>query len=85
MPAGYFSPMQTLQVDWGHWTVQQKHVNNRIMLVPHAKSVAGYTEVNGMVYVRGHRTDYDHWAQMGNQGWPYEDVLPYFLKAEVRA
>ncbi len=55
------------------------------MLVPHAKSVAGYTEVNGMVYVRGHRTDYDHWAQMGNQGWPYEDVLPYFLKAEVRA
>lgn len=82
MPAGYFRLMQTLQLDWGYWTVPQKHVNNRSMLVPRAKSVGGCTTVNGMIYTRGQRTDYDHWAQLGNRGWDYESVLPYFKKAE---
>lgn len=82
MPAGYFRLMQTLQLDWGYWTVPQKHTNNRVMLVPRAKSVGGCTTVNGMIYTRGDRTDYDNWAQMGNRGWDYESVLPYFMKAE---
>jgi choline dehydrogenase len=82
MPAGYFRLMQTLQLDWGYWTVPQKHVNNRVMLVPRAKSVGGCTTVNGMIYTRGHRTDYDHWSQLGNRGWDYDSVLPYFKKAE---
>jgi choline dehydrogenase len=82
MPAGYFRLMQTLQLDWGYWTVPQKHVNNREMLVPRAKSVGGCTTVNGMIYTRGHRTDYDHWAQLGNRGWDYDSVLPYFKRAE---
>jgi choline dehydrogenase len=82
MPAGYFRLMQTLQLDWGYWTVPQKHVNNRVMLVPRAKSIGGCTTVNGMIYTRGDRTDYDQWAQFGNRGWDYESVLPYFKKAE---
>jgi choline dehydrogenase len=82
MPAGYFRLMQTLQLDWGYWTVPQKHVNNRVMLVPRAKSIGGCTTVNGMIYTRGDRTDYDQWAQLGNRGWDYESVLPYFKKAE---
>jgi choline dehydrogenase len=82
MPAGYFRLMQTLQLDWGYWTVPQKHVNDRVMLVPRAKSIGGCTTVNGMIYTRGDRTDYDQWAQLGNRGWGYDDVLPYFMKAE---
>ncbi|MCP2138615.1 choline dehydrogenase [Rhizobium sp. SLBN-94] len=82
MPAGYFRLMQTLQLDWGYYTVPQKHVNNRVMLVPRAKSIGGCTTVNGMIYTRGDRTDYDTWAQLGNRGWDYDSVLPYFKKAE---
>lgn len=82
MPAGYFRLMQTLQLDWGYYTVPQKNVNNRVMLVPRAKSVGGCTTVNGMIYTRGHRTDYDHWAQLGNRGWDYDSILRYFKKAE---
>lgn len=83
MPAGYFRLMQTLQLDWGYHTVPQKHVNNRVMFVPRAKSVGGCTTVNGMIYTRGDRTDYDQWAQAGNLGWGYDDILPYFRKAET--
>ena len=76
MPAGYFRLMQTGQLDWGYHTVPQKHVNNRKMYVPRARSVGGCTTVNGMIYTRGDRSDYDHWAQLGNRGWGYDDILP---------
>ncbi len=82
MPMGYFRLMQTLQLDWGYHTVPQKHVNNRRMFVPRAQSIGGCTTVNGMIYTRGHRTDYDNWAQAGNRGWDYESILPYFKRAE---
>ncbi len=82
MPMGYFRLMQTLALDWGYYTVPQKHVNNRVMFVPRAKSIGGCTTVNGMIYTRGHRSDYDAWAQMGNKGWDYDSILPYFRKAE---
>ncbi|WP_137929674.1 GMC family oxidoreductase [Mesorhizobium comanense] len=82
MPMGYFRLMQTLQLDWGYHTVPQKHVNNRVMFVPRARSIGGCTTVNGMIYTRGHRTDYDNWAQQGNRGWDYDSILPYFRRAE---
>ena len=62
MPAGYFRLMQTGQLDWGYHTVPQKHVNNRKMYVPRARSIGGCTTVNGMIYTRGDRSDFDHWA-----------------------
>ncbi|MGG7565514.1 GMC family oxidoreductase [Rhodovulum sp. DZ06] len=82
MPMGYFRLMQTLALDWGYHTVPQKHVDNRVMFVPRAKSIGGCTTVNGMIYTRGHRTDYDHWAQLGNKGWDYRSILPYMKRAE---
>ncbi|MBZ9772246.1 GMC family oxidoreductase [Mesorhizobium sp. CO1-1-8] len=82
MPAGYYRLMQTLQLDWGYHTVPQPHVNGRVMFIPRAKSVGGSTTVNGMIYVRGNRADYDGWAKLGNRGWNYDSVLPHFRKAE---
>lgn len=82
MPAGYFRLMQTGQLDWGFHTVPQKHVQNRRMFIPRARSVGGCTTVNGMIYVRGDRSDYDHWAALGNRGWDWETCLHYFKKSE---
>ncbi|EAU44561.1 MULTISPECIES: GMC family oxidoreductase [Salipiger] len=82
MPMGYFRLMQTLALDWGYHTVPQKNVNNRVMFVPRARSVGGCSTVNGMIYTRGHRSDYDRWAQMGNRGWDYDSILPYMMRAE---
>lgn len=82
MPAGYFRLMQTGQLDWGFNTVAQPFVNNRQMFIPRARSIGGCTTVNGMIYVRGDRTDYDQWAALGNRGWDWETCLHYFRKAE---
>jgi choline dehydrogenase len=82
MPAGYFRLMQTGQLDWGYHTVTQRYMNNREMFIPRARSIGGCTTVNGMIYTRGDRTDYDHWRELGNEGWAYEDCLPYFKKSE---
>ncbi|MFM0616336.1 choline dehydrogenase [Paraburkholderia nemoris] len=82
MPAGYFRLMQTGQLDWGYHTVPQKHMNNREMFIPRARSVGGCTTVNGMIYTRGDHTDYDRWRDLGNEGWGYDDILPYFKKSE---
>jgi choline dehydrogenase len=82
MPAGYFRLMQTGQLDWGYTTVPQQHMNNREMFIPRARSVGGCTTVNGMIYTRGDRTDYDRWRDLGNEGWSYDDILPYFKKSE---
>lgn len=83
MPAGYLRLMQTLQLDWGYKSTPQKHLNDRVMLLPRGKSIGGCTVVNGMIYVRGDASDYDRWAQLGNKGWSYDDVLPYFRKSET--
>lgn len=83
MPAGYFRLMQTGQLDWGYHTVAQKHMNNREMFIPRARSIGGCTTVNGMIYTRGDHTDYDHWRDLGNEGWGYDDILPYFKKSET--
>ena len=77
MPAGYLRLMETGQVDWGYHTVPQKHCYDRTFYWPRGKVLGGSGSINGMVYVRGHASDYDRWAQLGNRGWSYSDVLPY--------
>jgi len=82
MPAGYFHLMQSGKLDWGYHTEPQQHADNRRMFLPRGRSVGGCSVINAMIHMRGHRQDYDHWAQLGNAGWDYESVLPYFVKAE---
>jgi choline dehydrogenase len=82
MPAGYLRLMITGQVDWGYHTIPQQHAGGRSFYWPRGKVLGGSSSINGMVYMRGHATDFDHWAQLGNTGWSYADVLPYFKRAE---
>ena len=58
------------------------HINGREMPMPRGKTLGGSSSINGMIYNRGQRMDYDHWSQMGNRGWGYADVLPYFKRCE---
>ncbi|MDE2378127.1 GMC family oxidoreductase N-terminal domain-containing protein, partial [Bradyrhizobium sp.] len=68
--------------NWSFNTVPQKGLNGRIGYQPRGKGLGGSSAINAMVYIRGHRWDYDHWASLGNTGWAYADVLPYFKRSE---
>jgi choline dehydrogenase len=68
--------------NWFYRTVPQKHMNDRVLFLPRGKMVGGSFIFNGTQYVRGNRTDFDHWRQLGNAGWSYADVLPYFRRSE---
>ncbi len=85
MPAGYLALMKSGAVDWHYHTEPQSHMNNRILFWPRGKVLGGSSAINGMVYIRGHASDYDLWAQLGNRGWSFDACLPYFKRAEGRA
>jgi len=68
--------------NWGYETVPQPGFNGRRGYQPRGKVMGGSTSINAMVYTRGHRADYDHWASLGNPGWSYDEVLPLFKRAE---
>jgi choline dehydrogenase-like flavoprotein len=78
VPAG-FTKLSGPKVNWGYRTVPQKHLNDREMWYPQGKTLGGGSSINAMIYSRGQPQDYDGWAV---PGWSYEDVLPYFRKAE---
>ena len=82
VPAGLALLAQTRTANWNFNTVPQKGLNGRTGWQPRGKVLGGSSSVNAMVYIRGHRADYDHWAAEGNQGWSYDEVLPYFRRAE---
>ena len=67
---------------WGFNTTPQTALNNRRGYQPRGKVLGGSSSINAMVYIRGQHADYDHWAAQGNPGWGWEDVKPYFLRAE---
>lgn len=67
---------------WHDETVAQEHAGGRAILMPHGRTLGGSSAINGMVYMRGHPRDYDAWAEAGNPGWAYADVLPYFRRSE---
>jgi choline dehydrogenase-like flavoprotein len=71
--------------NWAFNTVPQKGLNGRIGYQPRGKGLGGSSAINAMVYIRGHRADYDEWASLGNPGWAYGDVLPYFKRSEDNA
>ncbi len=68
--------------NWAFETVPQRGLNGRKGYQPRGKCLGGSSAINAMVYIRGHRQDYDDWAALGNEGWSYEEVLPYFIKSE---
>nr|WP_286198604.1 GMC family oxidoreductase N-terminal domain-containing protein [Mesorhizobium sp. BR1-1-16] len=80
-PAG-FAKMTKGIGSWGWSTVPQKHMQNRVLRYTQAKVIGGGSTINAQLYTRGNRLDYDEWAQAGCRGWSYEDVLPYFRRAE---
>ena len=74
--------LQTSPDDWDYVTVPQPGCAGRELHIPRGKVLGGSSAINGMIYIRGHRLDYDHWAYLGNAGWSYEDVLPVFKRSE---
>jgi choline dehydrogenase len=83
MPGALSYPMNMSLYDWGYKSQPEPHLNNRELVTPRGKVIGGSSSINGMVYVRGHAGDYNHWAESGAQGWSYADVLPYFKRMET--
>lgn len=83
MPAGVAAILPTRHVNWAFNTVPQPGLGGRLGYQPRGKVLGGSSSINGMIYVRGHRSDYDDWAAQGNSGWSFEEVLPYFRKSET--
>jgi choline dehydrogenase len=81
IPAAY-AALQDTHMDWGYRTVSQPQLSGRRIFWPRGRVLGGSSSLNYMCYVRGNRGDYDHWRQLGNVGWGYDDVLPYFKHAE---
>jgi len=82
IPVGYLFCIGNPRTDWMMKTESEPGLNGRSLAYPRGKLLGGCTSVNGMIYMRGQSADYDHWRQLGNPGWGWEDVRPYFLKSE---
>ncbi|EJN02640.1 choline dehydrogenase [Phyllobacterium sp. YR531] len=82
MPAALSFPMNMSTYDWGFTSEPEPHLGGRTLVTPRGKVIGGSSSINGMVYVRGHARDFDHWAESGAAGWSYADVLPYFKRME---
>lgn len=82
MPAALSYPMNMRRYDWGFQTEPEPHIGGRVLATPRGKVIGGSSSINGMVYVRGHARDFDHWAEQGATGWSYANVLPYFKRME---
>ena len=83
MPGALSYPMNMPLYDWGYKSQPEPHLGGRELVTPRGKVIGGSSSINGMVYVRGHAGDYNHWAESGATGWSYADVLPYFKRMET--
>ncbi len=82
MPAALSYPMNMSTYDWGYQSEPEPHLGGRRLACPRGKVIGGSSSINGMVYVRGHARDFDHWAEVGADGWAHKDVQPYFERME---
>ncbi|HZT86704.1 MAG TPA: GMC family oxidoreductase N-terminal domain-containing protein [Stellaceae bacterium] len=82
IPAGYMKLLDHPTLTWGFKAEPDPGVNGRAILYPRGRVLGGSSSINGMIYVRGQPEDFDHWGQLGNRGWSWDDVLPFFKKAE---
>src|SRR4028119_469159 len=81
VPISWISLLGT-EVDWAYFTEPEPYLHGRKIFQPRGKVVGGSSSINAMIYIRGNRLDFDSWQALGNPGWSYEDVLPYFKKSE---
>jgi choline dehydrogenase len=81
VPVG-FTKLTSPNVNWGFSTVPQPEMNGREMWYPQGRTLGGSTSINAMIYIRGQHQDYDEWGRLGNEGWDYDGVLPYFRRSE---
>ena len=82
IPVGYFKTLHNPKTDWCYKTEPEAELKNRKLDWPRGKGLGGSSSINGLLYVRGQAEDYDNWAQAGNIGWGYDDVLPLFKRSE---
>ena len=82
MPSGVILMLRSNTYNWKFWTAPQPNMGHRRLYWPRGRTLGGSSAINAMCYIRGHKTDYDHWAALGNEGWSYDEVLPYFKKLE---
>ena len=76
VPVGYLYCMGDPRADWGFRTEAEPGLNGRVLGYPRGRVLGGCSSINGMLYLRGQAADYDHWRQLGNPGWGWDDVLP---------
>jgi choline dehydrogenase len=82
IPAGIPRVFSHTKLNWRYYTAEEPGLNNRVLYCPRGRTLGGSSAINGLVYIRGVPSDYDGWAQAGNRGWSWQDVLPYFRKSE---
>ena len=82
IPVGYLYTIGNPRTDWCFRTEEEPGLNGRSLGYPRGKTLGGCSSINGMIYMRGQARDYDIWRQMGNTGWGWDEVLPYFLRSE---
>lgn len=82
IPVGYYKNINNPDVGWMYESEPDPGMNGRKIAYPRGRVLGGSSSINGLLYVRGQKQDYDHWRQLGNTGWSYEDVLPYFKRSE---
>ena len=82
IPVGYYKTMHNPKTDWCYKTEPDETMENVSIPYPRGKTLGGSSSINGLLYIRGQEQDYDIWRQLGNKGWSWRDVLPYFIKAE---
>tara|TARA_R110002073_G_scaffold336545_2_gene535075 strand:+ start:52539 stop:54152 length:1614 start_codon:yes stop_codon:yes gene_type:complete len=82
IPFGVIGLIKQGKYNWGFDTIAQAKLNNRALYTPRGKTLGGSSSINAMVYIRGHKQDYDDWADLGNEGWSWNDVLPIFREHE---
>ncbi len=84
-PIGYGKSFYDKSVNWGYLTEPGPNMNDRISYWPRGKVIGGSSSINALVYIRGQQNDYNNWEEMGNPGWGWDDVLPYFKKSETNS
>ncbi len=82
VPVGYFKTMHNPLTDWAYKTEPDSGLNGRSLDWPRGRTLGGSSSINGLLYIRGQQEDYNYWRQLGNQGWSFADVLPYFIRSE---